>query len=82
MTGQPERQPRRRTFTVDVELVEPGAWHVAVRELPDTWTVAFDPRDIERRARQRIALDTGLEPDEFDVAFGDERRGRGRPFTT
>jgi hypothetical protein len=60
-------------YTLDVFSVGQGAWHIEVRELPQTWTVAFELAEIEQRARQRISLDTGLEPDEFDVTI--HRRG-------
>jgi hypothetical protein len=69
----PERDSARRSgiprFNVVAEQVAPEAWHLTVRELPSTWTVAFARRDIERRARERIALDLGIEPSEMDVVI-------------
>jgi hypothetical protein len=44
-------------------------WHLTVRELPGTWTVAFTREEIERRARMRIAVDTGLDLDGFEIAI-------------
>jgi hypothetical protein len=40
---------------------------VTVRELPDTWTVAFAEGEVEERARHRIALDLGLRADDIEV---------------
>jgi hypothetical protein len=62
------RDPRRR-FTVAVDSIAPGAWHVSVLELPATWTVAFAADDIENRVRERIALDTGLNPSEVEIVL-------------
>ena len=60
-------QLRSLRFTILVEAVGADAWHLTVRELPETWTVAFDVDDIEARARQRIALDTGLDPSAVEI---------------
>jgi hypothetical protein len=69
----PERDPARRSsvprFNVVAEPVATEAWHLTVRELPSTWTVAFARGDIERRARERIALDLGIEPAEMDIVI-------------
>ena len=51
--------------------------------MPDTWTVAFARDDIERRAREQIALDTGRDPDSFAIRVQRpwlylERRGNRR----
>jgi hypothetical protein len=51
------------------------AWHLTVRELPATWTVAFRLDELEPRARQRIALDLGCEPQDFDVDMVTRRCG-------
>ncbi|HKG55934.1 MAG TPA: hypothetical protein VKA85_01660 [Candidatus Limnocylindrales bacterium] len=66
MPSDAERSPRPR-FTVVVEPVGDGAWQLNVRERPASWTVAFAADEIEQRAIDRITLDTGLRPDEFDV---------------
>jgi hypothetical protein len=65
----PEPQPgsERAVYTVLAEQMGPEAWHLTVRELPATWTVAFGRDDIEPRARERIALDLGTHPSNFDV---------------
>ncbi len=60
-------EPRRDRFTVLAEAIETDVWHLTVLELPGTWTVAFSPDELESRARTRIALDVGCDPDEFDV---------------
>jgi hypothetical protein len=64
-----ERRPEagRDRFTVVAEEVAAEAWHLTVRELPDTWTVAFSLDELEHRARQRIALDLGCDPGDFDI---------------
>jgi predicted RNase H-like HicB family nuclease len=62
-----QHAPGQRAFRVVAEAVDDGAWHVTVPELPGTWTVAFALDDIAPRARQRIALDTGLDPEAVDV---------------
>ena len=74
----------RPLFTVVAEQIGDDAWHVTVRELPDTWTVAFSRGEIETRARHRIALDLAVEPSEFDVTVARpdlrvERRANHRP---
>jgi hypothetical protein len=61
------RGAERSTYTVLAEPMAPDAWHVTVRELPDTWTVAFSVDDLEARARERIALDLWCHPEDFDV---------------
>ncbi len=58
-----------------VEQISRDAWHVTVRELPATWTVAFSLDDIEARSRERIALDLGLHPADFDVEVVEVRSG-------
>lgn len=67
----PERRPQaqRDHFTVMAESIGDDAWHLTVRELPATWTVAFATDELEGRARQRIALDLGVEPTEFDLSI-------------
>jgi hypothetical protein len=67
----PEREPDaiRARYTILVEQVGPSAFHLTVRELPETWTVAFDRDEIEQRARQRIALDLRCHPTDFDIAL-------------
>jgi predicted RNase H-like HicB family nuclease len=67
MEALPCLVPDRRRYRAVVEPISEGAWHVTVRELPKTWTVAFDRSEVERRARHRIALDLGVHPDDFDV---------------
>jgi hypothetical protein len=64
-----ERHPRqaRARYTVVAEPITLRAVHLRVRELPDTWTVAFDRDEVEERARYRIALDLGCHPSDFDV---------------
>ena len=62
----PERQARAR-YTVVAQPITLRAVHLRVRELPDTWTVAFDRDEVEERARYRIALDLGCHPSDFDV---------------
>ena len=37
------------------------------RELPATWTVAFDRDKIQQRTRQRITLDLGCHPSHFNI---------------
>ncbi|HVL54346.1 MAG TPA: hypothetical protein VM344_08820 [Vitreimonas sp.] len=73
----PERSPeaQRERFTVIVEALEEEehAWLLTVRELPRTWTVTFSQGHIEAAARQRIALDLGCGPHDFDIAV--EPRG-------
>ncbi len=58
--------PEPVIYTVDAEPVA-IAWHLTVRELPLTWTVAFSPGAIEDRARMRIALDLGVDPLSFGL---------------
>ena len=67
MASQPEPRPERASYTVVAEPMAPDAWHLTVRELPATWTVAFSRDDLEHRARERIALDLGCHPGDFDV---------------
>ncbi len=57
----------RESYTVVAEAIPRGAWHVTVLELPATWTVAFGRDEVDRRARERIALDLGCHPSDFDV---------------
>ena len=67
MPAEPQPEAARRHFTVVVESVAGQAWDLRILELRHTWTVAFAADEIEERARTRIALDTGLAPDAFDV---------------
>ena len=67
MSPQPERWPEREHYTVVAEPMGSDAWHVTVRELPATWTVAFASADLEDRSRERIALDVGCHPLDFDI---------------
>lgn len=67
MPPEPDRRAERPVYTVIVEQMAPDAWHLTVRELPATWTVAFARHDIEQRSRERIALDLGMHPTDFDV---------------
>ena len=62
----------RRVFTVLSEPMGGDAWHVTVAELPATWTVAFTFAEIERRARERIAIDLGVSRFDFDLTLTDE----------
>ena len=55
------------SYTVLVEALETNNFRLTVRELPDTWTVAFGIEEIEDRARQRIALDLGCDPSGFGI---------------
>jgi len=67
MPSEPQPRSDRATYTVVAERMAPEAWHITVRELPATWTVAFSREDLEQRSRERIALDLGCHPDDFDV---------------
>jgi hypothetical protein len=69
--GSPERDVRDGPlrFTIVAEEIVPGGWHVTVRELPDTWTVAFAKGEVEERARHRIALDLGLDAADIEVTI-------------
>jgi len=64
---EPQLPRRRASFTIVAERMAPDAWHLQVRELPATWTVAFSRAEIEWRARERIAIDLGCHPADFDV---------------
>jgi hypothetical protein len=64
---QPKRKRERKTYTVIAQWMGHDAWHVTVRELPFTWTVAFGLKELESRARERIALDLGVSRQDFDV---------------
>ena len=66
MAGPRPRHPRDR-YTVLVEALAANTFRLAVRELPETWTVAFDRDEIEERARHRIALDLGCDPSGFAI---------------
>jgi hypothetical protein len=59
MPPQQSPEPRRERFTVVAEAItgEVEAWHITVRELPETWTVAFSPTEFETAGRRRIALE-------------------------
>jgi hypothetical protein len=61
-----DNMPLRRRYTLVAEPVA-GAFHITVRELPRTWTVAFGRDQLEQRGRERIALDLGCHPSDFDV---------------
>jgi hypothetical protein len=63
----PRDRPDRVRYTVVAEAMAPDAWHITVRELPATWTVAFTPNDLDARSRERIALDLNCQPDDFDI---------------
>ena len=67
MKSEPQHRPERARYTVVAEPMGPEAWHLTVRELPATWTVGFSRAELESRARERIALDVGGHPDDFDV---------------
>jgi len=67
MPSEPQPRSERASYTVVAEWVAGDAWHITVRELPATWTVAFSHEDLEPRSRERIALDLGCHPDDFDV---------------
>jgi len=67
MGPEPQSRRDRQTFTVVAQPMGQGAWHVTVRELPFTWTVAFGVEELEARARERIALDLGVSRRDFDV---------------
>jgi hypothetical protein len=69
MQPQVDRQlgRERATYTVQVERIDDAAWHLTVRELPETWTVAFGRDELEPRARERIALDLDCHPSDFDL---------------
>ena len=67
MASEPHRAAKRASYTVVAEPMGADAWHVTVRELPATWTVAFTRAGLESRARERIALDLGCHPSDFDV---------------
>jgi hypothetical protein len=64
---QQQRPPERAVYTVVAEPLAPDAWHITVRELPTTWTVAFARSDLDARSRERIALDLGCHPHDFDI---------------
>lgn len=67
MASEPQGDASPGTYTIVAERIGDEAWHLTVRELPDTWTVAFARDDLERRGRERIALDLGVHPSDFDV---------------
>jgi hypothetical protein len=67
MAAEPHRHAERSLYTVVAEPMAADAWHITVLELPATWTVAFARGDLEARGRERIALDLGCHPDDFDV---------------
>ena len=71
MPHRPLPREARATYTVMAEPMGADAWHITVRELPDTWTVAFRRDDFEARSRERIALDLGCHPEDFDVQLPD-----------
>lgn len=64
----------RQSYTVIAEAIPRGAWHLTVVELPATWTVAFGREEVDRRARERIALDLGCHPRDFDIEVVDATR--------
>jgi hypothetical protein len=57
----------RRRYTVVATPFGIGGWDLTVGELAGTWTVAFSDDEVEDQARLRIALDTGLDRDAFDL---------------
>jgi predicted RNase H-like HicB family nuclease len=59
----------RPRYTVVATAVTEDAWHLTVRELPETWTVAFSAEELESRARVRIALDTQVAPEDFELTI-------------
>jgi hypothetical protein len=67
MPGEPEPRMDRAAYTIVAEPMASDAWHLTVRELPETWTVAFSRDDLELRSRERIALDLGCHPQDFDI---------------
>jgi hypothetical protein len=67
MAPEAQRRTERARYTVVAEPMGRNAWHITVRELPDTWTVAFARTELEKRARERIALDIGGHTSDFDV---------------
>jgi hypothetical protein len=67
MQPEPHEPNARATYTVVAERIAVDAWHVTVRELPATWTVAFSRGDLEQRSRERIALDLECHPQDFDI---------------
>lgn len=67
MQPEPQVPNGRPTYTVVAERIAVDAWHVTVRELPATWTVAFAQGDLEQRSRERIALDLECHPQDFDI---------------
>jgi hypothetical protein len=67
MPSEPQQRSERAAYTVIAERMAAEAWHITVRELPATWTVAFARADLEQRSRERIALDLGCHPADFDV---------------
>ena len=67
MGAAPQPRTARKTFTVVAQWIGHGAWHITVRELPFTWTVAFGAEEVESRARERIALDIGVSRRDFDM---------------
>ncbi|HVL54465.1 MAG TPA: hypothetical protein VM344_09425 [Vitreimonas sp.] len=77
MPAQPrvDGENSRDQYTVVAEPIEAGAWHVTVRELSATWTVAFDRDELEGRARERIALDLRCHPTDFDIRIIEVRGG-------
>ena len=70
-----EGESERARFTVEATQVTSFAWHLTVRGLPDTWTVAFDDQDFEQKIRTRIATDLEMDRDAFDVSIVDGHRG-------
>jgi hypothetical protein len=76
MAADPRSRTGRQRYTVLAEPIESAAWHLTVRELPETWTVAFTEDEIDARARQRIAFDLALDPSDVDVSVVRDRDGR------
>lgn len=75
MSSEPSAQDDRDNYSIVAERIAPDAWHLTVRELPRTWTVAFGRAELEPRARERIALDTGCHPRDFDIRIIEFVRG-------
>ena len=51
------------------ELVEDGAWHVTVDELPHIWTVAFDRDSMAERVMARLLVEHSLGPEDVELVL-------------
>ena len=58
--------PRPR-YTIVATAIGGDTWDISIPELLDTSTVALSEHEIEPNARHRIAADTLMQPDDFDV---------------